>query len=121
MSEELFGMATPDIINILKTIKLIQKRMKDPDVVDLEYIKVYDKLGKEFTLFFDTYTHIFTKVIRGESLNTLAAGLYYQDKMLRGLMTEEEIADLLAKKYLPSNLKQESDMKLKEMKDKNIL
>ncbi|XWV26244.1 hypothetical protein QJ857_gp0832 [Tupanvirus soda lake] len=117
-NNELCDITTPSVIYIMKTIKSIQKRMKDPDVVNLEYIRVYDKLGKEFPEFFDKYTAIFTKVIRGENLNTVASVLYYKDKVERGLMTEQQLSDMLAKKFLPSHLKEESDAKIKEMKDK---
>jgi hypothetical protein len=120
-NSELADITTPSVINILRTIKAIQKRMKDPDVSGLEYIKVYDKLGKEFPDFFDTQTKIFTKVIRGENLNTVASVLYYKDKVERGLITESQLSELLAKKYLPEHLKNESDAKIKEMKDNGEL
>lgn len=113
---ELREITSPNILNIMRTIKAIQKRMKDPDVVNLEYIYVYDKLGKEFNDFFENHGVIFTKVIRGENLNTIASVLYYKDKVDRGLLTESQVADMLAKKYLPANLKAESDAKLKEMR-----
>ena len=118
---ELKEITTPDVMYIMQTIKAIQKRMKDPDIVNLEYIRVYDQLGKEFDDFFNSYTGIFVKVIRGENLSTLASVLYYKDKVARGLITEEELADKLAHKYLPANLKSESDARLKELKDKGEL
>ena len=119
--DELKEITTPSVIYIIKTIKEIQKRMKDPDIAKLEYIRVYDTLGKEFDHFFNKYTGIFVKVIRGENLSTLASVLYYKDKVAKGLLTEEQLADRLAKKYLPANLKSESDAKLKEMKEKGEL
>lgn len=109
---------TPEIIYILRTIKQIQKRMKDPDIANLDYINVYDQLGREFDYFFNRYTSIFVKVVRGESLSTVAAILFYRDKMAKGLITEEQLSDMLAKKYLPENLKKESDARIKEMKKK---
>jgi len=115
---QLKGIKTPEIIDIMRTIKQIQKRMKDPDVSGLEYIRVYDKLGREFDSFFNRYTGIFVKVIRGENLNTLASVLYYRDQMARGLITEDQLRDQLASKYLPAHLKAESDIKLKEMQEK---
>ena len=117
-NSELKDITSPNVINILRTIKAIQKRMKDPDIVGLEYIRVYDKLGKEFQVFFDSYTKIFTTVIRGENLNTVASVLYYKDKVERGLMTEEQVSDLLANKYLPSHLKKESDANIQKMKER---
>jgi len=115
---QLKGIQTPEIIDIMRTIKQIQKRMKDPDVSGLEYIRVYDKLGREFDSFFNRYTGIFVKVIRGENLNTLASVLYYKDQMARGFITEGQLRDQLASKYLPAHLKAESDIKLKEMQEK---
>ena len=117
-NNELNEITSPAIIYIMRTIKQIQKRMKDPDCANLEYIKLYDKLGNEFQMFFDTYTKIFIKVIRGENLNTLASVLYYKDKVNRGLITEAQVSELLATKYLPEELKAQSDAKIKEMKDK---
>ena len=119
--DQLLGITSPEVINIMKTIKQIQKRMKDPDVVKLEYIRVYDQLGREFDDFFTRYTSIFISVIRGEDLATLASVLYSKDQVLRGLITEAELADKLAKKYFPAHLKAESDARLKEMKAKGEL
>jgi hypothetical protein len=120
-NDQLKGITSPEIIYIMTTIKRIQQRMKDPEIAKLEYIRVYDQLGKEFDAFFERYTGIFVKVIRGENLSTLASVLFYKDQVLRGLMTEEELADQLASKYLPANLKKESDAKLKEMKENKSL
>lgn len=117
-NNELKEITTPSVLYIMKTIKAIQKRMKDPDLVNLDYIKVYTQLVKEFSEFADKYTRIFTKVVRGENLDTVASVLYYKDKIARGLMTEEQLSDLLATKYLPNHLKQEADAKIKQMKEK---
>lgn len=116
-----FGIEHPEIIDILKTIKMIQHRMKDPDIRDLEYIEVYDKLGKEFNDFFDKHTGIFVKVISGDNVDVLASVLFYRDKVLRNLIPEHELSDKLANKYLPANLKAESDIKLKELMEKGKL
>lgn len=120
-SEQLKSITDPQVIWIMKTIKQIQKRMKEPDIAKLEYIRVYDQLGKEFNHFFETYTDIFVKVIRGENLRTLASVLYYKDQVSRGLITEAKLADILATKFLPPELKAESDAKLKEMKERGEL
>lgn len=106
----------PHILFTIKTIKAIQQRMKDDDNVNLEYIEIFDKLAKEFQFFSDQYTDIFTKVIRGESLKILAAALYYKDKVSKGKMTESQLSELLAQKFLPKDLKEISDAKLREMK-----
>lgn len=117
-NNDLMNITTPSVIQIMKTIKAIQNRMKDPDIIGLEYIRVYEKLGEEFNDFFDNHTIIFTKVIKGEDLNTVASVLYYRDKVERGLITEDQLSELLAKRYLPAHLKKESDAKIKEMKEK---
>lgn len=113
---ELLDIKSPRILYIIKTIKQIQARMNDLDIRDLDEPHTYQTLSYEFDEFFERYTQIFIKVIRGEDLNILSANLFYLDKVDRELMTEAEIADKLASKYLPETLKKESDIKLKEMK-----
>lgn len=116
MSEEFFekiGIKTDEIKNIFRTIKLIQKRMKDNDLTHLEYIHVYDKLSYEFDNFFNTYPSIFVAIIKGSDLSTYVSTLYYRDKVLTGEMRESDIADMLATKYFPPELKKESDNILK--------
>lgn len=112
------NITSPSVLVIIKTIKAIQSRMKDPDLINKEYIQVYDKLSQEFVDFADNYTNIFTKVIRGEDMSTIAQVLYYKDKIEKGNLTETELSDLLAKKYLPTHLKEQADARIKEMKDK---
>ena len=118
---ELRDIKTPNVIYVMKTIKAIQTRMKDPDVVDLPYIRVYDKLGKEFSEFFDSHTKIFTTVIRGENLNTITAVLYYKDKVARGLMTEEQLMEILMNKFLPPDLREEAKGNIKKMRADGIV
>jgi len=108
--------SAPTTLYIIKTIKEIQKRMKDPDIVNLEYIRVYDTLGSEFIEFFETYTKIFTIVIKGEDLKPLAEILYYTNKVYIGEITEAELSEKLSTKFLPANLKKESDAKILEMR-----
>lgn len=120
-NDELKEITSPAVLYIMHTIKQIQKRMKDPDIRGLEYIRVYDQLGREFDDFFNRYTGIFVKVVRGENLSTLASVLYYKDKVDQGLMSEEELSEKLANKYLPANLKADSDAKIKEMRERGEL
>jgi hypothetical protein len=120
-NEELREIKTPRIIAIMKTIKAIQKRMKDPDLVKEDFITVITKLGEEFQDFADRYGLIFTKVVRGENLDMVASVLYYQDQVALGLITEEKLSDMLAEQYLPKHLKDEADAKIKEMKEQGIL
>lgn len=113
--------ANPTLLQIVTTIKSIQKRMKDPDLVNAEYIYVYDKLGKEFPYLFDNHTAIFTKVIRGEDLYVVAANLYYKDKIDRGLFTEAELRELLAKKYLGDDLSKKAAEEVERLKSEGKL
>lgn len=105
---------SPVVLYIMHTIKAIQARMREPDLINSEYITIYDTLGREFQEFSDEHTAIFTKVIRGESLATIASVLYFKDKEEKGAITESQISDMLATKYLPTSLKQESDAKMAE-------
>jgi hypothetical protein len=118
--EQINNISTPELVYIMSTIKQIQKRMKDPDISKLEYIRVYDVLGREFDPFFNRYTGIFVKVIRGESLQTIAAVIYFKDQVIKGLTTEEKVADMLAKKFYTKEMKEQSDANLKIMKEKEI-
>lgn len=109
------SITSAEIVYIIKMIKIIQKRMKDPDCVNLEYIQLYDKLTQEFTNFSDDHTDIFTKVSRGEDLSTIAQVLYFRDKVNRNLIKESDLSDRLASKYLPKNLKADADRKMGEL------
>lgn len=114
-----FDITSPEIIYILKCIKAIQKRLHDDDVKHLDYITVYDKLSKEFDDFFLRYTKVYVSVLKNENMKTLVSCLYYRDKVLRGLMSEQQLSDFLATKYIPENLKQEADAKMKILTNKN--
>lgn len=116
-NEQLLSISTPEVLYIMKMIKKIQTRMKDPEFINVEHIRVYDQLGREFDNFFNMYTGIFVKVVKGENLDIIASALYYKDQVAKGLITEEHLADKVATKYLPEKLKAESDIKLKSMKD----
>lgn len=110
---------SPTVIYILTMIKTLQNRMKDTDLRDLEYIRVYDSLSREFSDFADNYTSIFTKVVKGENLNMVASILFYKDQVEQGIMSEEKLSELLAQKYLPENLRGESNSIVNEMKNRD--
>lgn len=95
----MFNITSPQVLYIIETIKKIQKRMKESDLINSSYIEVYDTITKEFSNFSDNYTSIMTSVVKGENLNTIASILYYKDLHEKGLITEAELADSLAKKY----------------------
>lgn len=85
---------------ILLTIKKMQKRMLDKEFESAEFNTIYTKLSEEFNDFFINYGSIFTKVIQGEDLSTIAGILFYRDKVLSGKMQECKVAELLKKKYM---------------------
>lgn len=91
----------PDLVNILKTIKQIQARMKKPDLVNEGYAVVYETLLDEFPDFSTKYNSIFLNVIRGDKIESLATVLYYRSKVVNGEITEEELSQKLASQYLP--------------------
>lgn len=109
---------TPNIIQIMKDIKKIQARVKEPENFCLDYAYLHNKMADEFPKFLQEHPTIFVKVLRGDDLSIVAAVLYYKDKIAKGELTEEEFADRLATRFLPSQLKEESDKRLKEMKKK---
>ena len=115
-NEQLLSVKSPEVIYILQTIKKIQQRMKDPEILQMEFIRRYDKLSYEFNEFFERYTGIFARVVKGENLDVLASVLYQRDQVLRGIITEEELSNKLAEKYLTKEQKADADQKLKEMK-----
>lgn len=115
-NEQLLSVKSPEVIYILQTIKKIQQRMKDPEILQMEFIRRYDKLSYEFNEFFERYTGIFARVVKGENLDVLASVLYQRDQVLRGIITEEELSNKLAEKYLTKEQKADADQKLKEMR-----
>lgn len=117
--EPLADIKSPEIIYVIKTIKAIQTRMKEPDMVNESYVHVYDKLGKEFSHFSDSYMEIFKKVIRGESLGVTAASLFYKDRVMQGLMEESTLSEILQKKYMTAEQQKISSEGLKKMKETN--
>lgn len=103
------GIKSPEIRNVIRTIKSIQTRLKEEDVKHLSYIETYDKLSYEFNDFFENHTRIFITVIKGEDLSSLVSSLYYKDKVINGELTEKYVADELAEKFIPKELRQQSD------------
>jgi len=115
-TEQISSIKSPEVVYILQTIKKIQQRMKDPEILQMEFIRRYDKLSYEFNEFFERYTGIFARVVKGENLDVLASVLYQRDQVLRGIITEEELSNKLAEKYLTKEQKADADQKLKEMR-----
>lgn len=117
ISENDFNQFTSQsVIQTLKWIKMLQKRMKESDVFFLEYAYLHNKMADEFEDFFKLHPETFVKVLRGQDLTTIAAALYYKDKIYKGEMTESELSDKLATKFLPPELKKIADEKMKELK-----
>ena len=114
-ADDMSSIESPQIKLIIATIKQIQKRLKDDDIRNLEYNRVYHQLSNEFNSFFEKYTSLFIKVIRGEDLKTVASILFYKDKVLTGKITENQVTQMLANKYLPENIRDDVNKKLAEM------
>ena len=89
---------------LVKTIKSIQKRMMDSDLVSAEYITVYSVLSEEFKDFSDSYPELFKKVTSGTDIQTVSSILYFRDRYERGLITEEQLAQMLNKRYIPAHI-----------------
>lgn len=106
------------LIDIVTNIKLIQARMKMPDLRNKEYAIVYSILSNEFPQFSDENPSVFVKVIRGEDLTTTCKVLYYRDQVDRGLMKESDLSDKLAAHFLPADLKAESDRIMRQQNNK---
>lgn len=119
MTKEITDIKSPEIIYVMKTIKAIQSRMKDPDMINLPYIRVYDTLGKEFSYFADTdkYIKIFSLVIRGEKMKTIAEILYFRDQVLQGRITEAEVSKMLEKRFLTKEQREAASVGLKKLQD----
>jgi hypothetical protein len=117
VSYSLSDIQSPEVLDIIKTIKAIQQRMKDDDNKKLDSLRLYDKLSYEFNDFFERYTKIFVQVIKCENMRTIASVLYYKDLQLRGLITEAQISEKLAATYLTPEMKDLADKKINEMKN----
>jgi len=111
----------PEMVNIITTMKQIRQRMKHPSVRNLDFIHMYDQLGREFNDFFERYTGIFVKIIKGDDLRVLVSALYFKDRISKGMTTESSLADRMAGQYMGEDLKRESDTRLKEMKENGTL
>ena len=103
------------VIEKIKKIKEILKRSKEEDLQRLDFAHRYEKLVAEFPEFVEKHPSIFNKILREESMDIIAASLYYRDRIDRGLMTERELGDMLATQYFPKHLKEESDAKINDM------
>jgi hypothetical protein len=120
-AEQIPVITEPEMVNIILTMKQIRTRMKHPSVKHLDFIHMYDQLGREFNDFFERYTGIFVKIIKGDDLRVLVSALYYKDRISKGLTTEAALADRLATIHIGEDKKKESDIRLKEMKENGTL
>lgn len=99
------GIESPSIRAMIDTIKVIRKRLRDPDISYLGPADKYDRLSKEFNTFFESETQLFIKVIRGESPYIISSILIYKDLVMRGEMTESDIGKCLADKFIPKHIR----------------
>lgn len=112
---DMASIESPQMKVVVTTIKEIQKRLKDSDIKNLEFSRAYDILSNEFNDFFLKYTSIFIKVIRGEDLATVAAVIFYKDKVLSGKLSETDVMNMTMAKFLPENLQADAKKKMAEM------
>lgn len=105
------------VLAIIDTIKRMQNRMKSRDLINEDFAIVYSTLSDEFPIFFENNPEIFKLIVskNKQNLQILTQILYCRDRVDNGLMTEGELSETLSKIYLPKNLKEDSDKKLKEM------
>ena len=110
---------SPDILDILQQVKRTQLRLLDDDIKSLGYFEKYDKLAREFNEFSDSYTQIFTMVVKEDkdALKLLASALYYRDKCNRGLLTESQLTDKLMDYYFTDDMKIKAKEGIKKMND----
>lgn len=91
----------PELVDLLKTIKQFQARLKQ---FQGTYAQACETMEKEFPDFASKYNSIFVMLIRGDKYDTLGKVLYYRSKVLNGEMEESELASILAEKYIPSDI-----------------
>jgi predicted unusual protein kinase regulating ubiquinone biosynthesis (AarF/ABC1/UbiB family) len=119
---------TPSIRHLFDTVRAIRKRLLDPKLSSLSFPEIYQKLSDEFPSFSSEQPRMFVRLVettkpettpeeRQKIFDRITSILYYRDKVMRGLMTEEEVADIVAGKFLTPELKAESDRRLKEMRN----
>lgn len=104
---DLNRITSPSVKNIILTMKKIQARMKEPDVVNLSYMDRYTLMTIEFTQFAERYGTIFSKLVGGGDgdLELIAQILYYKDKEEKGIISEDKIFKMVEETYLSDKIK----------------
>jgi hypothetical protein len=122
MIPELPDLQSKQVIYILTVIKYMQKRMCEPDIRIMNFARAYDTLSKDKNLehFFNRYTSIYIKVLENKlpSMRVLAGTLFFLDQNYQGKISEAELADILASKFMDENQKKESDKAVKQLLEK---
>lgn len=90
---------------IIITVKEMQKRMLDQDLVNEEFAVNYDRLSREFNDFFEKYPNIFSLVVKCKDPYVLAQIVYFYSKCMKGEKSEEEIANMVFSKLHKPNQK----------------
>lgn len=96
----------PSVLEKLVVIKNIQSVMKEPSMIHKSFAETYQRLSEQFEDFANQYPLIFTKVVRGDDLSTLAGSLYYEHCVETGTITSEALAQNLFDHYASDELKQ---------------
>lgn len=119
---------SPSVKFLYDTVRAIRKRIEEPGIRTLTFPEIYQKMSEEFPTFADQQPRMFVRLIETTKpetseaqkktiIDNIVSVLYYRDRVVRGLMTEEEVADIVAGKYLTPELKAESDRRLKAMRE----
>lgn len=119
MIPELPKIKSTQIIYIISSIKNIQHRMLEPELINADYATVYSVLQSEFNDFYEKYDKIFKLVVDGENLYTVASILYFKNKCDQGLASEQEVADMVNSKFIPENLLNESKAAMETARNEN--
>jgi hypothetical protein len=115
---DLKSITSTRVLAIIDTIKRMQNRMKSRDLINEDFAIIYSTLSDEFPLFFDNNPEIFKLIVskNKQNLQILTQILYCRDRVDNGFMTEGELSETLSNIYLPKNLKEESDKKIREIR-----
>lgn len=119
---------SPSVKILFDTVRAIKIRINQNDVKTLSFPEIYQKMTDEFPTFASQQPRMFVRLIettkpemtpveKQKVMDNICSVLYYRDKVVRGLITEEEVADIVAGRYLTPELKAESDRLLKKMRD----
>ena len=68
-----FDIANPEIIEIVRQIKSIQKRISQPDLVDKTPLQIFQALETEYHDFSCKFPSIYKNIVKRKNLDTIAS------------------------------------------------